>query len=90
MLVQHLNVNLIFLISALIGLGLMWWRGKPRLSVIVPATIFSLDILVQEFFMPPKGGGASFWPIALLVVAMAAAFGGFTGSAIITAVRKRK
>ncbi|HVJ65974.1 MAG TPA: hypothetical protein VM901_12010 [Bdellovibrionota bacterium] len=90
MFVQHLDVNLIFLISAALGLGLMLWKGKPRFSVMVPVVIFSLDILIQEFVMPHKGGGASFWPIALIVVAMAAAFGGFTGSAIVTALRKRK
>jgi hypothetical protein len=49
------------------------YRGKNNIiSILLPSLIMPVLILIDEFILPYRGGGASMWPIAL-------AFGSFYG-----------
>jgi len=50
-----------FLAFALQGFKRWWW-----LSLTLPTVGFVALILLDEFVLPYRGGGASMWPLALL------------------------
>ena len=57
---------ILFVLGMLISIGLQQWSGRALISLIVPPVAFTGYILFNEFVLPPRGGGASMWPIALL------------------------
>lgn len=66
-------------ISAILGtfIGLKF-SGKVglALSVIVPWLTLLLWLLLSEYVLPYRGGGASMWPIAQLIAGTVAAITG--------------
>jgi len=63
---------IVLLIAFLVGL-LLHWRGISGIkSWLLSSLVMPLFVLAAEFILPYMGGGASMWPIALVI-------GGFLG-----------
>lgn len=82
----------IILLSALIGAASGWLLSGRR-AILVGAAVPWLALLgwllYQEYFVPYEGGGASMWPVALLIAGtVAALIGGFTAAAVRAIKRK--
>jgi hypothetical protein len=54
--------------------------GRPRgLGLLAPPLFVASVVIYDEFYMPNQGGGASFWPIALVVACGISFIGAFIG-----------
>ena len=61
------------LLSALVSFSASAKKVHPGLAWLAGFLVVPFSILFQEFVLPPQGGVASMWPIAL-------AFGGLYGA----------
>ncbi|WP_289053925.1 hypothetical protein [Carboxylicivirga marina] len=65
-------------------------RGvKPLISWGIACIITPVFVLFAEFVLPYSGGGASFWPIALVVGGFFGAIVGGLGALIGVAIKER-
>ena len=63
--------------------GLLW-------GAIVPVTAWFLALMYNEYFVPYTGGGASFWPLALIFGGIPASSAGMVGAWLVLERRSRK
>jgi len=79
--------------SALVG-GLTAWylRGASSwlVACLVPPALFLAWLLVNEYLLPYRGGGASMWPVALAVGGTAAALTSCCALALVKLVKPRR
>jgi len=54
------------LITFLVGFAFKYKGCSPNKSLASASLVMPLFILIAEFILPHKGGGASMWPIALI------------------------
>ena len=57
----------LFAAAFVVSFILQWAIGRAWLSMAVPALGFAAFILADEYILPYRGGGASMWPIALVL-----------------------
>ena len=57
---------ILFILGLLISLGLQRWLRSGLISLSVPSIGLISYVLLCEFVLPYRGGGASMWPIALI------------------------
>ena len=70
---QRLASILIIILPGIVGLILRLRSFREIPAWLLSCTVIPIFILVDEFFLPYRGGGASMWQIAL-------AFGSFYGA----------
>ena len=56
----------LFVVAFLVAFALQWFKRWWWLSASLPTSGFVALILLDEFVLPYRGGGASMWPLALL------------------------
>ena len=56
----------LFAVAFLVAFAFQWFRRWWWVSVSLPTFGFVSSILLDEFVLPYRGGGASMWPLALL------------------------
>lgn len=70
----------LFSLALAAGFILQRTVGRRWLSVAGPVAGFVLFVLFNEYVLPYRGGGASMWPIAVLLGAPVALFGAILGA----------
>lgn len=79
--------------SALVG-GLTAWnlRGASSwlVAFLLPPALFLAWLLATEYLLPYRGGGASMWPVALVVGGTAAALTSCCALALVRLVKPRR
>ncbi len=76
--------------SFLVGLGLRLLGKHEFFAWILSSCIMPGFVLFAEFVLPYKGGGASMWPIALVVGSFYGAMAGGMGVLIASFYIKKK
>ncbi|WP_161811228.1 hypothetical protein [Steroidobacter agaridevorans] len=61
-----MGLLLLFVASFLVAFALQWFKRWWWLAAPLSSISFAALILLDEFVLPYRGGGASMWPIALL------------------------
>lgn len=82
----------IILLSALVGAASGWLLAGPRAIVVgagVPWLALLGWLLYHEYVVPYEGGGASMWPVALLVAGTVAALVGALTAAAVRAIKRK-
>lgn len=72
---------ILFAMAAAASFGLHWLKGLWPLSILIPTVGFVGCILFDAYVLPYRGGGASMWPIAVLVGSPVVLIGGLCGAA---------
>jgi hypothetical protein len=72
---------ILFAMAAATSFGLHWLKGLWPLSVFIPTVGFVGCILFDAYVLPYRGGGASMWPIAVLLGSPVVLIGGLCGAA---------
>jgi hypothetical protein len=66
--------------SFVVAFVLRWLRRSRTVAVAVPVVGLILLILFDAYVLPYRGGGASMWPIAVILGAPVALLGGLCGA----------
>lgn len=86
-LAEPINVAII---SALFGAGFGFTRLNKVWSAVIPFILFASAVIYTEYSSPYTGGGASMWPIAVIVGGGMAAACSLGGCALIRKLLGRK
>jgi len=72
----------LFLLGIISGTVAQYLFRRLEVSTALPLLGYIAWSTYQEFFVPYKGGGASFWPLDIIFAGPAAAMGGAIGAFI--------
>jgi hypothetical protein len=69
-------------IAAVVGFVIARKSKRPFLAWLTSCTIVPAFVLIDEFLLPYRGGGASMWPVALIFGGMYGAIAGGVGAGL--------
>lgn len=83
-------VILALILTFTVGL-LVRLQGKPQpLAWLLSMLVMPVFVLVDAFVLPYRGGGASMWPIALVVGSFVGSLGGGLGVVVASFCLRKK
>jgi len=75
-----MGLLVVFIIAAVIGGSLQVFAKNTFVAVAAPVFLFVNTVMIDEYVLPYRGGGASMWPIALIVGSPIALAGAIFGA----------